>query len=298
MTCENNPAVGRTPPAKVRKELRTEVGFGCPVPGCGNPYLEWHHFNPTWRESKHHNAQGMIALCAEHHAKADAGAYNVEQLLRYKENKVNASSVKGSFDWRRHKLLARVGGNFYYETPRILIIDGHDVVRLGRDEEGYLLLSIEMLSLTSEERIRLIDNCWENIGNPVDLVSPPNGKQLSVAYENGDQLKVEFYVIQDSDAFTKKFQLPAYEGLEFPLTVVDVNATIGGTDIALTPTGTTINTNTFIGCFVANCGAGFNLDLGLRWRQNFCLVPKAESRNTLCACGSGIRYKHCHGLPR
>src|SRR5918912_315690 len=40
----NTLTVNRTPPAAVRRELRREVGFGCPVPDCGNPYLYWHHF--------------------------------------------------------------------------------------------------------------------------------------------------------------------------------------------------------------------------------------------------------------
>ena len=38
--------MNRTPPKKVIQTLRQEVGFGCPIPNCGNPYLEWHHFDP------------------------------------------------------------------------------------------------------------------------------------------------------------------------------------------------------------------------------------------------------------
>lgn len=287
--------MNRTPPAVVIQELRAEVGFGCPVRDCGNPYLEWHHFDPPWNIEQHHKPQGMIALCAEHHKKADNGAYTKQQLTELKENPHKSNLVAGRFDWRRNKLLAVVGGNFYYENPRILVVDGHDVVAVKRDEDGYLLLSVEMLSLSREERVILRDNCWENIGNPIDLVSPPNGRKLSITYENGDQLSVEFLEITEASAFEKKYNRAPYEVLEFPLTVVEINCRIGGTDLVLSPSATNIGGNVFKGCFFANNPAGLVINLGMKWRQNWALIPEPESRLSPCPCGSGDRYKHCHG---
>src|SRR5215211_7582447 len=76
--------VNRTPPIEVRRELRREVGFGCPVDGCGSPYLTWHHFDPPWKERQHHDVVGMVALCREHHDKADVGAFTRQQLRQLK----------------------------------------------------------------------------------------------------------------------------------------------------------------------------------------------------------------------
>jgi hypothetical protein len=53
----------RTPPIAVRRKLRQEVGFACPVPDCGSPYLTWHHFDPPWHVTPQHEPAGMIALC-------------------------------------------------------------------------------------------------------------------------------------------------------------------------------------------------------------------------------------------
>lgn len=259
--------MNRNPPASVIKQLRAEVGFGCPVPGCGNPYLEWHHFDPPWKVEPHHNPDGMIALCAEHHKKADNGAYTNEQLAEFKSAKVDPALVRGQFDWRRNKLLAVVGGNYYYETLRVLVIDGYEVVSLTRDEDGYLLLSVKMVSLSSEVRLQMVENCWENIGSPVDFVSPPSGKHLRVCYANGDSLVIRFYVVEDGADFQAKFKTYPHAELEFPLTVAEVNCEIGGTDIKLTPTGSTIGTNQFIGNFVAYSGGGMALNLGLKWCQ-------------------------------
>src|SRR5688500_4829581 len=129
----------RTPPIEVRRTLRREVGFGCPVPACGNPYLEYHHFAPAWRERNHHDPVGMIALCAEHHAKADAGAFTEEQLRTF--NSLCPGSVSGRFDYLRHKLLGVVGGNFFFETPVLVQASGEPQIWWSRDENGYLRLS-------------------------------------------------------------------------------------------------------------------------------------------------------------
>lgn len=67
-------------PDRVRRALRSEVGFGCPVDGCGSPYLTYHHFDPPRRLRDHNEPQGMIALCRKHHDDAGGGAFTLEQL--------------------------------------------------------------------------------------------------------------------------------------------------------------------------------------------------------------------------
>ena len=201
--------MSRTPPSNVLRVLRTEAGFGCPVPDCGNPYLEWHHFDPPYSEQAHHRPEGMIALCAEHHKKADAGAYTKDQLRGFKSNRANADTVRGSFDWLRNDLMAVVGGNFYHETPRVIQIDGHDVVWLRRDDEGYLRLNIQVLSLSPERRASIEDNIWGDIGEPQDLRSPPSGKSLEIKYQSGDRLSVEFFELKSSAEAYERYQSKA-----------------------------------------------------------------------------------------
>ena len=160
-------------PAKVKLILREEVGFGCPVKGCGNPYLEYHHFDPPVNIRAHNEPEGMIALCAQHHKKADGGSYTIPQLHNLKKDRTNAKLVRGNLDWLRNELLAVIGGNFYFETPIPVYIDNQEVIAIKRDKEGYLRLSVHMLSMQAEERLIINDNSWENIGSPTDLRSPP-----------------------------------------------------------------------------------------------------------------------------
>jgi hypothetical protein len=104
----------RKPPPKIKQQIRREQGFVCAVPDCDNPYLYYHHFDPMWRERQHHEPEGMIALCGEHHPKADAGAFTRRQLRQYKVDAAeHAPEVKGRFDWLRHDMVVASGGLFY-----------------------------------------------------------------------------------------------------------------------------------------------------------------------------------------
>jgi hypothetical protein len=267
-----NKATRKSIPPEVKRKLRDEVGFGCPVKGCGNPYLEYHHFDPPVSVRPHNEPRGMIALCAQHHKKADGSAFTIEQLHELKSDKVNAKLVKGNLDWLRRDLLAVVGGNFYYETPKVIVIDGHEVVALNRDEDGYLRLSINMLSTIPEERIIVKDNSWENIGTPEDLRCPPQGKELEVKYDNGDQLVIKFFEIDSADAACEKYKTNIFRKIDtvkFPITAVEVNMKIGGTIIELSPESTTFGGGEVKGGFISHCAGGIMLSgTGINWVQN------------------------------
>jgi hypothetical protein len=71
----------------------------------------------------------MIALCQEHHDKADAGAFTQDQLRELKQQGANQSEdVRGRFDWLRRDLLAVVGGNMYYDTPIIFHLANQPII--------------------------------------------------------------------------------------------------------------------------------------------------------------------------
>ena len=292
--------MSRTPPNEVTRALREEIGFGCPVPGCGNPYLEWHHFDPPYSQDAHHRPAGMIALCAEHHKKADAGAYTAAQLRDFKSNRANAELVKGRFDWLRNDLLAVVGGNYYYETLNVVRIDGQDLVWFHRDDAGYLRLNVQLFSLSPELRAKITNNMWSNIGNPTDLRSPPSGKSLEIAYATGDRLSVEFLELASREAAYDQYKSESLRGtskLRYPITAVEVNLAVAGTGISLASRGTTLPGNIQIRDGLSSyCAVGLSLNFGLPWRHNTnqADVPRFL-RNAPCPCDSKKRYKQCHG---
>jgi hypothetical protein len=221
----------RTPPKAVLNELAEEVGFGCPVEGCGSPYLTWHHFDPPWSEHQHHNPPGMIALCGEHHDAADAKAYDVEELRMMKASgRDQTLALQARFEWRRRRLLAIVGGNFYFETPVPVQIRSQPVVSFNRDEAERLLLNVAMPSTVNERRLVVEDNFWIETGLPSSVECPPHGRLVGVRYPNGDSIRIEFTEIGDGDALSGRYKhaegirsfLESEDEEGFPIVAVDI----------------------------------------------------------------------------
>ncbi|MGI8550767.1 MAG: HNH endonuclease [Dehalococcoidia bacterium] len=252
----------RTPPVNVRRYLRQEVGFGCPVPGCGNPFLSWHHFDPPWRVRHHHNRRGMIALCQTHHPQADNGAFTNEQLQEFKKTaKERNIEIKGQFEWMRRRLLVVIGGNFYEDPFVIFEIGGQRILWFDRDEQNYFLLNLQMLTISHEARMRIENNDWTEKGTPEDLETPPSGKKLHAKYKSGDILEVNFIELSEDLAQTRYPTAKLTErGITFPVTGVEIQMRVGGANIEFGPMHITFRSLTMQNNFFR--GAGVVLSIG------------------------------------
>jgi hypothetical protein len=249
----------RTPPAEVRRQLRQEVGFSCPMEGCENPYLTWHHFDPPWRIENHHRPEGMIALCLDHAAKADAGAFTDDRLRTLKkQGGCRVKAIRGSFDWMRRDLLAVVGGSFYYQSSVIFQINNKPCIWFNRDAEGYLLLNFQMPSISGEARARIEDNGWIVPPDAADVVCPPRGRILEVRYANDDRLKVEFFSIDSQDALAGRYPdanvMRWASELIFPSTGVEISERVSGTSIEFGPRSTRIGGLQVVNGFMVRIG--------------------------------------------
>jgi len=249
------PELNRKPPTAVRRELRREVGFGCPVEGCGIPYLEYHHFDPEWHVEKHHRPEGMIALCSTHHAKADA--WTIEQCRELKRNP-HTAEVSGRFEWMRREVVAIIGGNYYHETPNMVVFRDRPIIWFERDDRGYLLLSIRMLSISGQPRTELTANDWEILGEPIEVDSPPNGSFLQVKYENGDEVGIRFKKWDSAEKLREVHPriLVLGDQIRFPLVTAEVHLSVGGTDIRFNSKKSELGGLQMQGNVISRCGNG------------------------------------------
>lgn len=258
-------------PKAVKKALRTEVGFGCPVRGCGNPYLEYHHFDPPVNVRPHNEPEGMIALCPHHHGMADGGAYTVDQLRAMKSDKVSADKVRGNLEWLRNELLVYSGGNIYHEANKVLCVDGIDVLYFNRDENGCLALCLNMLSVSGEPRVVIEDNTWEQIGSPVDLRSPPLGRELEVIYDNGDRICLRFSVVGSEVEAFERFKVRGLlvpGRVRYPVTVLELEMDAGQTDFNILSKSGSLSGGSITGGFTSHCYCAIRIDKsGINWRR-------------------------------
>lgn len=289
--------LSRTPPKAVGDQLRKEVGFGCPVPGCGSPYLELHHFDPPWKTENHHNPAGMVALCRDHHPSADAGAFTLDQLREFKRNGAD-TAIKGRFDWRRRDLLLVLGSNFIYQQMNVIKLNDIDVVSFSRDDAGYILLNANIPSVLPDDRAVIEENIWHNVGAPKTLRCPPSGKELFIEYHNGDYLSIEFFEIDNAEGLRNRYEHAHGLPIPFPITTVEINLMVQGTNIDINPKYSSISRGIMRNCFMShNGGYAINYsDAAWKFRQNSAkYIDVRRPRNAACLCGSGLRYKHCHG---
>jgi len=170
----------RKPPATVRRELRKEVGFACPVEGCSSPYLTYHHFDPAWAVREHHNSEGMIALCLQHHKEADVGTYTNEQLRDLKEKEASHNSVSGRFNWKRENTLIIAGSNYFIGSPTILEIGDRKLIWFQKDEDGFDTVNMDLYAKNGQLVFQMRDNDWVVTPSLDDVEAPPSGRSLKV----------------------------------------------------------------------------------------------------------------------
>jgi hypothetical protein len=181
-------------PKEKRRYLRAEVNFGCPVPGCGNPYLTYHHFDPPYADGRVHNLDGMVALCLGHHKQADAGTWADDRLRAMKQAPFLAGDqVRGRLEWLSRDLFIYAGKNLVRNPGILLRVGGEQVIWTGRNASGELCLNIHVRGDDGADVLRLEDNDWTVTGPIADLRASASANSIRVqAPARGVTLDIHF----------------------------------------------------------------------------------------------------------
>ena len=152
---------GRGISEPTKDALRREVGYVCPVEGCGSPYLTWHHFDPPWTKGHIDRVEGMIALCAEHHNAANANAYSIDQLKLLKKS-LNTAVVHGDVLLRRSNTVFVASDNISHRCLGLLKFKGVPLVYFKKleSEPEYQLFISTIDKMGRLEQI-IMGNFWE-----------------------------------------------------------------------------------------------------------------------------------------
>ena len=187
--------------AERKRQLRREVNFGCPVHGCGIPYLTYNHFDPPVAEGGTDDPDGMIALCANHHHLADGEVYTKDQLRELKRKPyLGRPEVRDRLEWMRREIVFRFGSVTHLRPSVILATHNRRMIWVERDTDHNLLLNMDLPGGNGQSVIQMENNDWLITGDLADLEVPPGGRSMTVrAPEHDLTLKLVFKDLEEMD---------------------------------------------------------------------------------------------------
>lgn len=150
------------------------------MPGCGSPYLVYHHFDPPWSVREHHDVRGIIALCLQHHIEADHGAFTADQIRTFKREPFLEQGdvpVDGRFNWMRQQIVLLAGGGFYVRCPVFLRVAGRPMIWLA-SRGGVQTLNLDVWDANGQLAFSMRDNQWVALGDLHDVECPPKASSL------------------------------------------------------------------------------------------------------------------------
>jgi len=170
---------------QVKRLLRQEVAFGCPMPGCRKPFLTYHHFDPPWKVKHHWDPDGIIALCLDHHQEADH--YTKDRLRKLKQASYSVDDVKGQFPQWEGQFLVRCGGIYVAGSKSVLQMGGEDIIVLESGVENLLFLSFYLESQDGETVAVMQDNVFDlGPAEPYDVKMTNNKTEIEVWFAERD----------------------------------------------------------------------------------------------------------------
>jgi hypothetical protein len=195
--------MNRTPPVNIRRQLRQEVNFGCPINGCGIPYLTYHHFDPPWREKEHHNPEGIIALCPTHAAIADGGAWTKNQIKEFKQQPfIRTDQIADSFRFLRHDIVCQIGC-LAYGFKNFITISNETVLGFERTPQGYLGLNMILRNREGKIILEMKENDWIVYTTEIfDFECPARGKSFRVRAKDD----ITDFTVRFDDLSTEEFR--------------------------------------------------------------------------------------------
>lgn len=187
----------RDPSTKVKIILRQEINYGCPIPGCGNPFLTWHHFDPPWSVKEHHDPKGMIALCTQHHPMADEGTFSNDQLRQFKTNPNPIEYIRGKFEWMSENCIIRLGGCYARDWCRITIVDT-PILEVSKDQNNQTTISF-LLKTEQDELAAIMTENFLNCPTQIihDLSISASGNRIKIWFEER-QIGFAFHYSRES----------------------------------------------------------------------------------------------------
>lgn len=307
----NRQNLSRSIPEAVKRRGRQRDGFGCVV--CGNAFYQYDHLGTEFKDAKEHDPTQIILLCGRCHDRKTRGALSKETL---QEHAQSPYCKQTNFSWGEldlgHDHPEIVLGTLVATNVRsLLTIDGEDVFSIAPplDSHGPFTVNASLYDKNGRQTIKIVRNefqaevsNWdvEVTGPRVTVRSGPGNFDLVIRMEPPDRL-----VIERLDMVYKNFSIQCREGQDTTIEgagtlLKTTEATLEGCDIAIRVSGSSLamgvgGGSIHVAHMIVN-PTNSPRRLGPAFKSNVPThEPTKQRRNERCLCGSGKKYKHCHG---
>lgn len=307
---KNRQDLSRTIPEAVKREVRQRDGFGCIV--CGSAFYQYDHLGTAFKDAGTHDPKEIVLLCGGCHDRKTRGALSTETLQAHAQS---PRCVQKGFSWGLldigHDYPEIVLGTLTATHVRsLLTIDGEDVLSIAPPvvPHGPFTINASLYDQNGRQTLKIVRNEFQAGTSNWDVeVTGPRVTVRSALGRFDLVIRVEpphRLVVERLDMVYKNLSIQCRERQD---------TTIEGAGTLLKTSGATFN-----GCDIAICVSGSSLAMGVGGGSVFIEqmivnpvnsprrlaptkaippVPRPTrlGRNEPCSCGSGEKYKHCHG---
>lgn len=305
----NRYGLSRDIPDGIKREVRQRCGFGCVC--CGAAVFQYEHFNPEFTDARSHSASGITLLCGACHDRKTRGLLSTDTVASADSSPFCKRSgfSFGPFDFGTSRAPEVAIGALVCRNVRSLIrIEGVDLLSVKKPESpgAPFLLSANLYDSHGCELIRIVENEWQSRSDnwDVEVVGPritfrggPGKIALVLRSEPPNRL-----VVERLDLFFQGYSIKGSEHEQFDLITPNGRSVLSsGMELDGCAIGIEVsNEQLCIGVgggsvylkYVEFNGSAFPAPQA---RQVLNTIPRV-GRNEPCPCGSGKKYKRCHGI--
>ena len=308
----NSYGLSRDIPEAVKRVVRQRDGFGCVV--CGKAIYDYEHIDPEFIEAREHLAAGIILLCDSCHRKKGKflSVETIKAAAKQPKCKQQGFSFE-AFDVGSRFPEVVLGTFRGRQVGTLLRIKGEEIFSIGppRAVGMPFLVNARLFDRDGRPTIEIIGNEWRTPCDnwDVEVVGP----KITVRKATGDILlrlrsdPPDRLIVERLEMVHRGTHISCSEGKNLSIQTesgagfVSSGASVIGCRIGIdvTDRGLAIGVGggaTIIDSMTLTSGVQSTLS---QTRP----VLSAESletahklgRNDRCPCGSGRKYKHCHG---
>lgn len=301
----NKHGLGRDLPAAVAREVRQRDGFGCVR--CGSAYYEFDHLDTEFKDATVHDPDQIVSLCAGCHALKTRKVLSREtlQALRLTPKCKQAGFSWGPLDFGLNFPVVVMGNIRAKNVASLITIDGESIFSVSRPSGPGLPFGLNASVFDKEGRqiMKVINNEFQSSTTNWDVEI--EGPRISIKSALGIfDLKIRLeppvaIVIERLYMVYRDMHISCWEGKP---TIISRN----GSDFE--SVGIEFE-NCLVGILVQGSKIHFGHGGSIVLREITINSPTMQftmggyapfaaplqSRNALCRCNSGLRFKHCHG---